>query len=1145
MEPPPELPAPQPAGNSVHLEAQASGEARVYQGGRDVVIRYHDGVCGACRAEPRGQAVECPYPGLASFGRKQAKWFFGRNELTADLITRLDARLSTGGVQVVVAPSGAGKSSLLQAGLLPRLDSDALPGSSRWPKLVLTPTVHPLAALATQIGSLTGADPATLAQKLVVNSALAGAALCEALCGRLGGDDPKARVVVVVDQFEELFTLCTDDQHRRTFIELLFQLASPRSNGNADTQPLGLVVVGVRADFYAACVNDPHLRTALQDKPLVVGPMSDTELRAAILYPAQDVGLDVEPGLLELLLRDLGHTTTARDNGRAGYVAGRLPLLAHALRVTWQQRHGHTLTVDGYQSAGGIHRAVARTAEDLFTGLDPPGQHAARTLFLRLIKIGDGTEDTRRHLACTDLLLGLDPDTAVPVLRAFTQARLLTQDQDTVEITHEALLHAWPRLRQWIDTDRAGNLIRQHLDETATVWDRGGRDTAGLYRGNRLEEALNWATSRPPESDLSPVASAFLTTSTRQERRAARLRRTTLVVLSVLVLVASGAAVVAFHQQRIALHQQRIATVHQLITQADAVRETDPRTALLLGMAAERIGPGGEAQASLVNILTTTRYAGTLFDRTNPVSSVAFSPDGRIVAAGDSAGTVIVWDLADPARLRHVLAAHAGSVSSVAFSPDGRTLATGSFDGRVILWDLADLTRLRQFLVPRAGSVFSVAFSPDGHTVAAGDSAGIVIVWDLADPARPQQLRSSQTGRAGSVFSVAFSPDGRALATANDDGTVLLWNLADSTRPQHSLAGHTSSVNSVAFAPDGRTLATASDDGTATLWDLTDLTRPQRLRPTPSSHTGKVTAVAFAPDGRTLATTSDDGSTLLWDLTDLARPQPLRPALTSHTGRVTAVAFAPKGHALATAGSDGTVVLWDLTARAQPQRRGQPLTGQPSPVDSVAFAPDGRTLTTTTSDGTVIVRDVTDPDRPRPTQSHPRANHVVDSLAVAPDRRTQVTAGENGGVVLWDLNDRTRPRALGQPLSGHHSLVTSAAFSADGHTLVTADDEGGVILWDLTDRTQPRPLGQPLTGHAGSVTAVALAPDGDMLATGGSDAKVILWDLAQLNKLRDHATQRACAVTGGGLDRAEWVRYIPGLPYQDTCPATASERGSR
>jgi conflict system STAND superfamily ATPase len=198
-----------------------------------------------------------------------------------------------------------------------------------------------------------------------------------------------------------------------------------------------LIVVGVRADFYAACANYSPLRTALQDNPLVVGPMSDTELREAIRYPAQNVGLDIGEGLVELLLRDLGNTaTTAGGRGMTGYEAGRLPLLAHALRATWQQRHGHTLTVEGYRSTGGLPRAVATTADRVFTSLDPVGQQAARTLFLRLIK------DTRRWVARTDLLRGLDPGSVLPVVDAFTRGRLLTQERDTVEITHEALLHA-------------------------------------------------------------------------------------------------------------------------------------------------------------------------------------------------------------------------------------------------------------------------------------------------------------------------------------------------------------------------------------------------------------------------------------------------------------------------------------------------------------------------------------------------------------------------------------------------------------------------------------------------------------------------------------------------------------------------------
>jgi Novel STAND NTPase 1 len=253
-------------------------------------------------------------------------------------------------------------------------------------------------------------------------------------------------------------------------------------------------VIGIRADFCAACMNYSHSRTALQENPLVVGPMSDAELRAAILYPAQDVGLKIESGLIELLLQELGNTASAAgDGGFLIYEAGRLPLLAHALQATWQQRNGHTLTAEGYRTTGGIHRAVATTAERLFAGLDPTGQTVARTLFLRLIKIGDDTEDTRRRMARADLLQGLHPASTLAVLDTFTQGRLLTQEQDTVEITHEALLRVWPRLRQWIDTDRAGNLTRQELEEAAAVWDRKGRDNAELYRGRRLEEARAWA----------------------------------------------------------------------------------------------------------------------------------------------------------------------------------------------------------------------------------------------------------------------------------------------------------------------------------------------------------------------------------------------------------------------------------------------------------------------------------------------------------------------------------------------------------------------------------------------------------------------------------------------------------------------------
>ncbi len=851
----PESPTPQPAGDSVRLEAHASGEARITQVGRDQHLYFQDGVRGARRVEPGAQAGECPYPGLASFGREQARWFFGRDELTSELIARLDARLRAGGVQVVVAPSGAGKSSLLHAGLLPKLDSGALPGSSRWPRMVFTPTAHPLAVLATQIAALTGADPATLAgdsQRCVA-----------VLRGHLGSEDPGPRVVVVVDQFEELFTLCSDDQQRRTFIELLSQLASP-------PHPVGFVVVGVRADFYAACANYSHLRTALQDNQLVVGPMSDTELRAAILYPAQDVGLDVEEGLVELLLRDLGDTA----GGTASYEAGRLPLLAHALRATWQQRHGHTLTVDGYRSTGGIHRAVATTADRVLNSVDPAGQHAARTLFLRLIRIGDGSEDARRRVSRADLLAGLDPGSVLPVLDAFTQGRLLTQEQDTVEITHEALVRAWPRLRQWIDTDRAGNLIRQELEETAAVWTRDRRDTAGLYRGSRLEAARTWATSTSHEGDLSPTASEFLAVSTRQERRAVRLRRIVFVVLCVLALVASGAAVVAFQQSAVAQSQRDTAIFNQITVQLDRLRGTDVSLAAQLDLTAYSMRPTPDLYTALVT-------------------------DAN-------------------AALSTPLAGHTDSVNKVVFSPDGHTLATGSADRTVRLWNVTDPTHptpLGQPLTGHTNSVNAVVFSPDRRTLASGGADQTVRLWNVTDPAHPTPLGQPLTGHTNVVTAVVFSPDGRTLASTSDDQSVRLWNVTDPAHPTalgQPLTGHTSNVRSVVFSPDGHTLATGSNDRTVRLWNLTDPAHPTPLGQPLTGHANSVNEVVFSPDGRTLASGSNDGTVRLWNVTDPAHPTPLGQPLTGHTNYVNAVVFSPDGRTLASGSADQTVLLWSL-----------------------------------------------------------------------------------------------------------------------------------------------------------------------------------------------------------------------------------------
>ncbi|MGH3900133.1 MAG: hypothetical protein ACRDTA_18215 [Pseudonocardiaceae bacterium] len=479
--------------------------------------------------ERNGKAVyACPYPGLAAFGTDQARWFFGRKRATAEVIGRLTERLEGTGPLVVFGPSGAGKSSLLRAGLLSALGEGRLPGSRSWPCVLFTPGADPIRELATRVAELAGTETGAVVEKLVADPAQLVDILRSVSAVTVEGQPPEvARVVLVVDQFEETFTLCSDEQRRRTFIQALCA-ASTRADGRP---PVALVVLGLRADFYGHCAVHPELVDALRSGQVLLGAMDAAELRDAIEKPTHAVGMKVNPGLVEVMLADLGAEDSAAAN-RAGYEPGALPLLSHSLLATWQQRDGAALTLDGYRLTGGIRGAVAITAEQAYQQLDPDGQRTARQLLLRMVMLDEGVQDTRRKLDRVQLVgEAADPVVAEAVLDVLAGARLITLDAATVEIAHEAVLRAWPRLREWIDTDRAGLLVQQRLVEAAGAWEREGRHHAGLYQGPRLAAVRDWVdTARP---DLSPLADDFLAASVQREhdeqratrRRTRRLRQ--------------------------------------------------------------------------------------------------------------------------------------------------------------------------------------------------------------------------------------------------------------------------------------------------------------------------------------------------------------------------------------------------------------------------------------------------------------------------------------------------------------------------------------------------------------------------------------------------------------------------------------------
>jgi DNA-binding SARP family transcriptional activator/WD40 repeat protein len=976
-------------------------------------------------------ARSCPYMGLLAFQPEDERLFFGRARLVAAVVERLERD----GFVAVVGPSGSGKSSLLRAGAIAGLRRSTGDEDPPWLTVLMTPGARPLAELAAHVARLGDLDTGAVLRDLESQPRSLDLTVRHILAHAPHG----TRFALVIDQFEELFTLCKEEHARQQFLDVMVDAAAAEDRTTH-------VAIGMRADFYGRCTSHDGLADLLGTRTLLVGVMDEDGIRAAIEGPAAVAGLKIEAGLRELITRDV--------TGEPGA----LPLLSHALLEMWSRREGRTLTIAGYHAGGGVESAIGRTAEAVYEGLTPEQQGIARRVFLRLTELGEGTEDTRRRVTRDEFAHGDDIDAPqlATVLDKLANARLVTVSDNGIDVAHEALIRQWPRLRSWLDDDRDGLRVLRRITNAARVWDEDGRDDGDLYRGARLAAVMEWRVGSGHARDLNLLEREYLDAAealhdteelqaeerVRTRERSYRVQRRLLIGTAIALVIALTAGALALDQRNRANAARnraaaaaRAQEINSVATLARTLPTAQSDLALLLGVEAHRLDPStpgiGGLESALVHAPVGLDEAIHL-DGTTTLGSL--SPDGRTASVPLDTGAEII-DVSTGATVTTLQGARPSQVAF--FSPDGQQVVTGGIGTEVQFWD-ARTGRPSGASIPITGgygwSIFDHADPNLVWVVSPSGTGATVAGWDRSRPDQPTAT--------GKQFSFPFEPTNLPWFAIDDDGTLIatgstamgqtiVWDVTTHTA-LHTLPGATGG-----FIPGTHLLATAGNDR-VTIWN---------------AETGQ-------PDGAPLLGFQDvaGGSD----------------------------AISPDGHYLAAVDADKGIRTFDLTTR---QPLGPPLLHSSMDLP-IGFLPDGRLVSTGGNSLLVWRTGTTLPTIATVVGTYPGpAGHTPVLGTFVPGSDDVITQHATDTQELQRWNARTGTEAS-DVVNGQARAF--ASVNADGSLLVAPlADHSAFAIWDLRSGTQLATL-----PSAGGVMETAWAPHSTLVVTSASDQKVHLWDVA-------------------------------------------------